>query len=162
MQVEQVWNFHDGDTAWAISGDEWSPMFIDLEITLPRFNRTGEVWLWIMCAVAATYGDTDEYYQFIVKSSATNDATNLNGTIYEHIMTPNYVGNDTRVATARSRPFFACCLPGDALQRYIQLYCEVTGTTPTISVYAGLAASKSAIPNIAYLQTVRTNVVAPS
>jgi hypothetical protein len=174
MLIEQVWNFHDGTTAWAITGDEWSPMFIDLEITTGRFARTGEVWLWIQASVgtqALLYGDNDEYYRFILKSSATNDDTNLDGTIKEHIATPLYSKTgagtgDTRLVAGR-RPFFATAIPPEDLLRYIQLYCDTTGTcgNSDLQVYAGLAPSKSAIPNIAYLQTARpsyTNVVAPT
>jgi hypothetical protein len=146
-------------------------MFIDTELTSPRFNRTGEVWLWIQVAVgtqALLYANGDEKYQFVLKSGTGNDATNLNAGIVEHVASPLYsytgaAAGDARLV-ASSRPCFACCLPGSALGRYIQLYCETTGTVGSsdLDVYAGLAASKSAIPNIAYLQTVTTNVTAPS
>lgn len=171
MLLEQVWNFHDGVTAWAITGDEWSPMFIDLELTLPRFNRTGEVWLWIMSAVgteAGLYANNDEHYQFIVRSGSGNDATNLNAGIVDHLCTPNYAhtgagAGDDRLVAAK-RPFFATALPGDALGRYLQLYCDTTGTvgSSNLEVYAGLALTKSAIPNISYLQTMVTNVTKPT
>jgi len=173
MLLESVWQFHDDDSnaVWAITGDEWSPMFIDTELASPRFNRTGEVWLWIQVAVgtqALLYGDNDEYYQFKLKSGTTNDGTNLTGTIIEHVCTPLYSKTgagtgDTRLVAAR-RPMFAAALSGDAFGRYIQLYCDTTGTVGNsdLSVRAGLAPSKSAIPNIEYLQTLVTNVTAPT
>jgi hypothetical protein len=173
MLLEAVWNFHDDETnaVWAITGDEWSPMFIDTELTSPRFNRTGEVWLWIMVSVgtqALLYGDNDEYYQFKLKSGTTNDGTNLTGTIVEHVCTPLYSktgagAGDVRLVASR-RPMFQCALATDAFGRYIQLYCDTTGTVGNsdLAVYAGLASSKSAIPNSLYNQTVVTNVVAPT
>lgn len=172
MLIEQVWNFHSGTTAWAITGDEWSTSGpIDTELTSPRFNRTGEVWLWIQSAVgtqALLYTNGDEKYQFIFRSGTTEDNTNLTAGIVDHVCTPNYSftgagAGDARLVAAR-RPFFACAIPGSALGRYLQLYCDTTGTVGSsdLQVYAGLAASKSAIPNIEYLQTLTTNVTAPS
>ncbi len=165
MLLESVWNFHDDDTnaVWAITGDEYSPQFIDTELTSPRFNRTGEVWLWIQCAVAADYTHANESYQFILRSGSGNDATNLNAGIVDHVLTPNYAGNDTRIATARSRAFFATALPADTLGRYIQLYCDVDANgSSSISVYAGLASCRSAVPTPKYLETILTNVTAPT
>jgi len=162
MLYQLIDQFHEANTAWAITGDEWSPKFLDMEATAPGFNRGGsEVWLWIKTVVAADFTTGDESYQFELRTSGTNDATNLNGTIRDLIMTGIMLGNDARLATA-GKWILRVGLPMEAALRYWQLYCDTAGNTPIISVKAGLAPTRSAIPSDKAIQVLETNVGNPS
>lgn len=139
MLFQEIGQFHSGTTPWAITGDEWSPCFIDTEVAAPKLTENDEIVLWIKTAVAADHTTGDEVYEFILRCSATNDATNLNGTIYNKLSTGIRDGDDVECATVGAL-IFRCSLPYAVNLRYWQLFCETgAGTSPSISVYAGLA-----------------------
>ena len=139
MLFEEIGQFHSGSTPWAITGDEWSPNIIDTEVTAPHLTNNDEIVLWIKTAVAADHTSGDEVYEFILRCSATNDATNLDGTVYNKVSTGIRDGDDVELATAGNL-IFRCSLPYNVNLRYWQLFCETgASSSPTLSVYAGLS-----------------------
>ncbi len=134
--------------AQQISAPAYSSNFIDLGVTVPKIGvGQNSPFLCIRTAVAAGAG-TDSF-SIEVRCSATNDATNLNGTVKTVFMplagvanagggVNEVLGSDARLAVAGAWVYRGQ-LPYELDLRYVQLYYNNTVTAGTWSVDAWLS-----------------------
>lgn len=117
--------------AQAISADAYSTNTIDLgNSTVKRRIGTGEpMALAIQVDVAADHTDGDETYAFQLLQSANADLSS--GDIIE-LRTISYADLTAGKILYLNLP------PGQPTKRYIGLYIDVGGTTPTITLTAWL------------------------
>lgn len=137
MILEQMGMLAD---AQAIAADGYVGYCIDLASAVGD-PGVSEVWLVGSTNVAADHTTGDEQYEFQVRVGTGTDGTDLNAGVITVLSTGTIEGDDARVATA-GKFWLRCTLPYEANLRYLQLYCNVTGTTPTITVDFSLSPSK--------------------
>lgn len=118
------------------------------------------LWLQITVNVAASYADSDEYYQFQLRGGTGTDGTDINAGAVVIMETPLIAGNDGRVDAAGDT-ILTCTLPYEAAgYRYLQLYYAQTGTTNTITIDAVITPSQPRTPD--NVQVITSPVGLPS
>lgn len=128
--------------AQAIAAPAYSTNFIDLGVTKPQIGVGQHApWLCIKTNTAPT--QAADTLSIELRMSATNDATNLNGTI-NYVMMPlcgaagaEVLASDARLATAGAW-IFRGQLPYEVNLRYIQLYYNNTTSNGTFTIDAWL------------------------
>lgn len=138
--------FYSGTTAWTITGNEWSPNLVDLTVSYPTLQNTGELVWWIQ-VYSATASNSDTF-EFRLACSATNDATNLNGTIVYPVHTEAWTSGGAFMQKSDGMGgFWSVEVPANMKLRYWQVYCAYGSVTSgaSVVVYTGLAL-RSAIP----------------
>ena len=130
--------------AQAITAAAYSTNFVDMEVVSPQVGVGGDVWLCIQTVVANTANPTDTVGIELL-CSATNDATNVSGTI-RCVMTMGnattaieVVQSDGRYTPAGSFVYRGT-LPYECNLRYVQLYYNNTTSVGTQSFDAWLQA----------------------
>ena len=151
MILEQLGMLAD---AQAISGDGYVGYCIDL-VSAVGDPGVSMVWLNLTTNVAADHTTGDEKYNFQIRCGTGTDDTDLNAGVITIIETGDIDGDDARVASAGAA-ILQCTLPYQANLQYLELYCDVTGTTPTITVDFSLSPSK---PRSPYNRQVTTSPV---
>ena len=146
MLFEKDGQFYAGTTAWTITGNEWSPNLVDLTTTYPTIQNTGELAFWVQI-YSATASNNDTF-EFRLACSATNDATNLDGTIVYPMHTEAWTsGGAFMQGTDGAGKFWWNTVPSNMKLRYWQVYCAYGSVTTGASVvaYCGLGLA-SAMP----------------
>jgi hypothetical protein len=109
--------------------------------------------------VAADYTNLDEQYEFVLRTGTGTDGTDINAGATDIIKTADMAGNDGRIDAAGDW-ILRCTLPMEcSAARYLQLYANTTGTTPTITIDFSVSPSK---PRTDYnIQVENSNVTTP-
>ncbi|MDD5381857.1 MAG: hypothetical protein PHG53_09525 [Phycisphaerae bacterium] len=137
---ENLGIFQDGATAISAAG--YSTNFIDLGVTTPQIG-VGQHSPMLCIKTAAAPTGTADTLSIELRGSATNNATNLSGTIKYYGMLlhgaagAEVVQTDARLATAGAW-IWRGRLPYEIAVRYIQLYFNNTTTVGNFYIDAWL------------------------
>lgn len=110
---------------------------LDLASAYADIGVAGKAWLVVKCTVAADYSTGNETYQFVLRSGTGTDGTDINAGVLDLAETEDMNGDDVRVDVAGDW-IWRIAIPIDLKQRYIQLFKNLGGTSPTISISASL------------------------
>ena len=129
----------------ALSGDDsGTPSAVGYCLDLASaYNDLGvgsHVWLVIKTTVAADYTTGDETYQFVLRTGTGTNGTDINAGTQDLLLTEDMDGDDTRLDVAGDW-IIRVAIPIDLRQRYLQVFKNFGGTTPTISVSASISPS---------------------
>jgi len=116
--------------AQAITADAGSTNVVDLIASAPNLGDGEPLAIVMTVDVAADGTTTDETYSFVIQTD-DNAAFSSAATVSTRAIT---YGNLTQYST-----HIFMIPPGQALERYLRLYYDVGGTTPTITVSAYVA-----------------------
>lgn len=140
MILEQLGMLVDGEAL--ADSDTYVGYCIDMVSAVGELGAGQQVWIALSTNVAASYADTDETYEFEIRTGTGVDGSDdINAGILTIIGTGAMDGDNARIATAGAY-ILRCTLPYEASgQRYLQLYYAQTGTTNTITVDFSLSPS---------------------
>lgn len=140
MILEQLGMLCDAEVLAA--SDTYAGYCIDMVSAVGEHGSASEIWMVLSTNVAADYTTGDEYYQFILRGGTGTDGTDINAGNVDLLLTADMAGDDTRLATAGAY-ILRCTLPYEAgAYRYLQLYYNQTGTTPSITIDFSLSPSR--------------------
>jgi hypothetical protein len=165
MILEQLGILCDaGDTGGAGDGacadaDGYIGYCLDLATAIGELGATPDIWLVLSTAVAASYADADETYEFQLHGGTATDGTNINTGAVIIESTTALAGDDARYATAGEYIWRHTLDYYAGTFQYLQLYYAQTGTTNTITIDFSISPTKP--PSKPNVQREFSNVTTP-
>ena len=126
--------------AQEISAAGYSTNFIDMAVTTPQIGVGKPLYLCIRTAVAPT--EAADTISIELQCSATNDGSNLDGTVKTVMMIADAAGSEITVSDARFATagawIYRGTIPYECNLRYVQLYYNNSTSTGTCTYDAWL------------------------
>ena len=132
MLFEKVAQWYESGVDYHIcNADEYGdPGAVDMTVTYPTLQNTGELVFVVQVKSGGTAAATDTY-QFILRGSATTDGTDLNGTVVDLVTSPTFTQSGSWCQkTDASCGLFVGQVPSLARDyRYWQPYINITSVS---------------------------------